>query len=236
MSNVIAFRPVNQPAPDEELLIEQYRFLVINAARRMLRVNPRLHAETLVADGLYGLMQAVRRFDPTNGVKFSSFADPYITGRMIDGIRRDHVEASRFVASPAELAADSARMERDASIAAAIDATPAAGCSSSEVRKGRYRRMQFIGLHELVHEPAAVEPAGVDVFTFQRIQRILSGLGDTEQQVIQLLYFDGLSVAEASARLNLSAWVVSRIHGKVLDKLRRSLLPTDGQRILRRVA
>lgn len=43
--------------------------------------------EDLVQDGFVGLLQAVRRFDPTRGVSFSDYADSRVRGAILDGLR-----------------------------------------------------------------------------------------------------------------------------------------------------
>ena len=41
----------------------------------------------LVSAGVFGLMDAVDRFDPERGVKFETFAVPRIRGAIFDGLR-----------------------------------------------------------------------------------------------------------------------------------------------------
>ena len=44
-------------------------------------------AGDLVSAGVFGLIDAVERFDPTRGVKFETFAVPRIRGAVFDGLR-----------------------------------------------------------------------------------------------------------------------------------------------------
>ena len=41
----------------------------------------------LVSAGVFGLIDAVERFDPERGVKFETFAVPRIRGAVFDGLR-----------------------------------------------------------------------------------------------------------------------------------------------------
>lgn len=223
MSNVIVFRRPATPAPDEDLLVDRYRYLVRGIARRLCRANHGLDYSVLEADGLYGLLIAIRRFDPTCGAQFTTYATLKIRGAMIDGLRRDS-ETSRMRPSAEETAAaiDSANRERSA--AEAFGAVP---CGLPA--PGGRRRRQFVSLDAVPAARLSVAPVGVDPMLFGRVQRLLSTLSDTEQSVIRLLYFDGLGVVAVAEVVGLSPGRVSNIHARVLDKLRRSLLPTDGQ-------
>lgn len=44
--------------------------------------------DDIIADGMIGLIQAARKFDPTKGVKFQTFARRRIDGSMVDGYRK----------------------------------------------------------------------------------------------------------------------------------------------------
>jgi RNA polymerase primary sigma factor len=44
--------------------------------------------DDLVQEGILGLMQAVERFDPSRGVKFSTYAGWWIRGALIDAVRQ----------------------------------------------------------------------------------------------------------------------------------------------------
>ena len=51
--------------------------------------NGRTDLEDLIGWGQVGLIQAVDRFDPSLGTRFSSFAVPYIAGEIRRCLRKD---------------------------------------------------------------------------------------------------------------------------------------------------
>lgn len=65
----------------ERLLVENnYRF-VISVAKNYVNLAP---LEDLISEGAIGLLEAVRKWDPTRGVKLISFAVNYIRKNIID--------------------------------------------------------------------------------------------------------------------------------------------------------
>ena len=72
-----------------EALVEQYRSFVTALAKKILRSLPSfVELEDLEGYGQIGLIEASRRFDPTRGVQFKTFAYYRIRGAIYDGIRK----------------------------------------------------------------------------------------------------------------------------------------------------
>jgi RNA polymerase sigma factor (sigma-70 family) len=74
--------------------IEKNMGLVYMVAKRMkhLTTTGSMEFQDLVSEGTVGLIKALERFDPTWGVRFSSFAVGYIRGFMLQGHRNLHME------------------------------------------------------------------------------------------------------------------------------------------------
>ncbi|MGX2983551.1 RNA polymerase sigma factor FliA [Helicobacter sp. 23-1045] len=60
------------------------------------------------------------------------------------------------------------------------------------------------------------------------IQNILSTLGKREQMIIQMYYFDELSLGEISEILHITSSRISQIHKEVIKKIRNRLGDIDG--------
>src|SRR5688500_1511699 len=82
----------SQRLPDmRESLILQYAPLVKYVIGRMAVSLPGLLShEDLLSYGIIRLIQAVDRFDPTQGVKFETYAIRRIRGSILDSIRSLH--------------------------------------------------------------------------------------------------------------------------------------------------
>jgi RNA polymerase sporulation-specific sigma factor len=68
-------------------LIEAYQPLVFKVAMALHLREPVLL--DMIQEGTVGLIQAVERFDPGRGVRFSTFATYRIRGRMLNALRRE---------------------------------------------------------------------------------------------------------------------------------------------------
>jgi RNA polymerase sigma factor for flagellar operon FliA len=69
--------------------LEQYDNLVHRIARQVHKFStPLFDYDDIYSAGYLGLMDAAKRFDPTKGVKFSTFASQRVRGAMIDEIRK----------------------------------------------------------------------------------------------------------------------------------------------------
>ena len=68
-------------------MVEANVALVAHLARRMRpATSPVSHAD-LVQEGVLGLMQAVERFDPSRGLRFSTYATWWIRGAILRALR-----------------------------------------------------------------------------------------------------------------------------------------------------
>lgn len=69
-------------------LIESYQPLVFKV---VMQIRPPADVTMdMIQEGTIGLIEAVERFDPQRGVRFSTFAMYRIRGRVLNALRRDH--------------------------------------------------------------------------------------------------------------------------------------------------
>ena len=73
-----------------ELIIEQYKGLVIKHARRRYLIGGNI--EDLIQEGTLGLVKAIRQFDVDKGANFAKFAAISIINKLNDAIRTDNRE------------------------------------------------------------------------------------------------------------------------------------------------
>jgi len=77
------------PLIQKEQIVEKYIPLVKYLASRVSFGKTKyLEYEDLVGYGIIGLLDAINRYDPSKGMKFSSYATLRIKGAMIDEIRK----------------------------------------------------------------------------------------------------------------------------------------------------
>ncbi len=74
----------------KEQIVKEYIPLVkYIASRIMIGKNKYMEYEDLVSYGIIGLMDAISKFNPDKGMKFSSYASIRIKGAIIDQIRKN---------------------------------------------------------------------------------------------------------------------------------------------------
>ncbi|AOR22947.1 FliA/WhiG family RNA polymerase sigma factor [Clostridium taeniosporum] len=74
----------------KEQIVKDYIPLVkYIASRIMIGKNKYMEYEDLVSYGIIGLMDAISKYDPSKGMKFSSYASIRIKGAIIDQIRKN---------------------------------------------------------------------------------------------------------------------------------------------------
>jgi RNA polymerase sigma factor for flagellar operon FliA len=219
-------------------IIEHYSPLVKFVAGRVGAGLPSsVDPGDLVSAGIFGLIDAVERFDPERGVKFETFAVPRIRGAVFDGLRsldwvpRSVRSRAREVESAfSELEARFGRAPTDEEIAAHLK------ISSTEFQKwlvaiasttvGPLDRALVAGAEprslagDTPDSPSAiVEESEVRRLVRQEVRR----LPEREKLVMSLYYDEGLTLAEIGSVLGVTESRVSQIHTKAVLHLRARL-------------
>ena len=78
----------SQEVTAREWLVVHYASLVKFVAGRLAAGLPKtVDTGDLVSAGVFGLMNAIDKFDPSQGFKFETYAVPRIRGAILDGLR-----------------------------------------------------------------------------------------------------------------------------------------------------
>ncbi len=208
-------------------LVENNMGLVYSIANRF--VNRGCEMEDLVQIGAVGLIKAVRKFDLSFGVQFSTYAVPLIIGEIKRFIRDDGaIKVSRSVK---ERAARARRAEEE--LRCRLGRDPTIGEIASETGMDEW---DITEAFEASLPPESLQAANDDEDplinrissddTEDRIvdkvflKNALKGLSDRERDVIILRYFRGRTQTETAELIGVSQVQVSRIEKKALLKLR----------------
>ncbi|MGB8859749.1 MAG: FliA/WhiG family RNA polymerase sigma factor [Ilumatobacteraceae bacterium] len=197
-------------------------------------------AGDLVSAGVFGLIDAVERFDPARGVKFETFAVPRIRGAVFDGLRSlDWVPRSvRSRAREVETAFQDlegrlgrAPTDEELAVHLKISATEfqkwLAAIASTTV--GPLDRALVAGAEpraltgDVPDSPAMMVEEG-EVKRLVRVE--LRRLPEREKLVLSLYYDEGLTLAEIGSILGVTESRVSQIHTKAVLHLRARLAAT----------
>ncbi|MEO6570137.1 MAG: FliA/WhiG family RNA polymerase sigma factor [Ilumatobacteraceae bacterium] len=191
----------------------------------------------LVSSGVFGLIDAIDRFDPDRGVKFETFAAPRIRGAIYDGLRQlDWVPRSvRSRAREVERAFsqiehEMGRAPTDEELAAKLhigeDELARWLASIAATTVGPLDRAVAAG-----YEPESVESAGmphpVTAIEDRELRDVMKveilKLPEREKLVLSLYYDEGLTLAEIGQVLGVTESRVSQIHTKSVLHLRSRL-------------
>jgi len=228
-----------------ERLILHYSPLVKFVAGRVAAGLPQNIEQTdLVSYGIFGLIDAIDKFDPGRGFKFETYAISRIKGAIIDELRSiDWVPRSVRAKARAierafsKLENELRRSPEDSEVAAELDMTEAELAhtlsqisftglvaldellaASSSDRTGSATVGDTIADRQ--HDP-------VEAFETDEMKHLLADainrMPDRERLVLTLYYYEGLTLAEIGAILGVTESRVCQIHTKAILQLRGRL-------------
>jgi RNA polymerase sigma factor for flagellar operon FliA len=208
-----------RPLEDEQL--------VERALKRLVReLDLSVDPADLRGWGQQGLLEARQRFDPSRGVRFSTFAYYRVRGAMLDGVRRQGwIRRSAYAKLKAIEAADS--------LSEAEGETHAQGPAPNLAERARsvddiLAKISAAYLLSAVGQDEQ-EPRDTPETMLEReeqrsvVKESLSVLPERERTLVEAIYFGGATIEEAGARLGLSKSWASRMHAKALDRLKKNV-------------
>jgi RNA polymerase sigma factor for flagellar operon FliA len=222
-------------------LIVHYSPLVKYVAGRVSVGLPQhIEQSDLVSYGIFGLIDAIDKFDTDRNIKFETYAIARIKGAIIDELRSiDWVPRSvrakaRLVEKAyAKLEAELLRTPSDQEVADELGIT-------EEDLHGIFNQISFVGLVALDEVLSGSGDRGesttlgdtipdkgegpVAAFEVEEMKQILASainrLGDREKIVLTLYYYEGLTLAEIGEVLGVTESRVCQIHTKAVLQLR----------------
>jgi len=214
----------NRQSPAERArLVDAYTPLVRRLAERAYarRVGAELEFPDLVQLGVMGLLEAIDRYSPAQGVQFETFATYRIQGAILNGLP-SYSELQRQLAVRRDLARERAEslrlggrekgktsLERLAELAIGL----ALGFSLEE------------GVEQL-DEPSEPDNAyaRVELAQFRRlISNLVGQLPDAERRVVYRHYLQQQPFDEIARGMDLTKGRISQIHHSALRRLREKM-------------
>jgi RNA polymerase sigma factor FliA len=196
----------------------------------------------LIQSGIFGLVDAIEKFEPNRGLKFETYAMQRIRGAILDDLRaQDWVPRSvRGRAREVERALErlGARLRRTPSDAEVADEL---GLSVGELREV-YLQLQLtsvVALDELaaagrgstsladtLEDEAAPDPVAllVDQDNRRQLAEAIAHLAERDRVVVTLYYFENLTLAEIGKVLGVTESRVCQLHTRAVLRLRAKLM------------
>jgi RNA polymerase sigma factor FliA len=238
----VRLRGGDRSARDE--LVVRYAPLVKYVIGRMaISLPAAMDSDDVLSAGTVGLLHAIDRFDPDQGVRFETYALQRIRGAIIDTIRSlsplsrgagrrarlldetTSALAQRLGRVPThdeiarELGVDQAELGRmlleSAHVIVSLDGANSGGDDDGEVQS----------LRDLLHNPdeATTDEVVEENELVERLSSAIDSLPPRDRLVLNLYYHEELTLKEISRVIEVSESRVSQIHTAAVMKLRALL-------------
>ncbi len=232
----------------EQLILHYSPLVKYVAGRVSVGLPPNVEQADFVSSGVFGLIDAIEKFDIERSIKFETYAITRIRGAMIDELR-----ALDWI--PRSVRQKARNVERAyATLEAKLHRTPTEVEVASEMGVGvedlhavfsQLSLANVVALEELLSVGSegggrlsimdTLEDTGADnpveVAEGRELRQLLSrainSLPDREKTVVMLYYYEGLTLAEIGHVLGVTESRVSQIHTKSVLQLRAKLSSFD---------
>lgn len=232
----------NKSAEVREKLILEYAPLVkLVAGRLSMYLGYNVEYEDLVSYGIFGLIDAIDKFDYLKEIKFETYASLRIRGSILDQIRKmDWIprtirqKQKKIDAVIRELEQTTGRSATDEEIAKGL------GISEDEYTdwQSQMKITGLVSLNEYMEQGSDVSQdngkntsvcfeSPEENIEKKELTKVLGEalelLTDKEKKVITLYYFEELTLKEISHILEVSESRVSQLHTRALQKMKEKM-------------
>ena len=227
-------------------LLEKHLGLVHYIARQLAAgLADEVQFEDLLGAGTLGLISAIEHFEPARGLRFSTYAATRIRGNILDDLRAQDRVPRSVRRRARELGEARAALAAQLGRAPTVPETARQLGITTETLHEWMDTLEGTKVVSLDHQAAPdADESGVAIIeriapathpdldehlTDERevmlLREAIVRLPDRERQVLSLLYFEELTLAEASRTIGLTDSRISQIRDKALARLRVQLAP-----------
>ena len=223
----------------EKLILEYAGLVKLVAGRLSMYLGYNVEYEDLVSYGIFGLIDAIDKFDFNKNVKFETYASLRIRGAILDQIRKmDWIPRSlrqkqkQIDAACSKLEASLGRTATDEELAQEL------GIDMDELLnwQGQTKATGIVSLDEFTESGCDVRMDASRNSHFEQPEKAiekeelkqmliesLDSLTDKEKSVVTLYYYEEMTLKEISKVLEVSESRVSQLHTKALNKMKVKL-------------
>ena len=235
------YSKTQSPELREKIILEYAPLVKVVAGRLSMYLGYNVEYEDLVSYGIFGLIDAIDKFDCMKDVKFETYASLRIRGAILDQIRKmDWIprtirqKQKKIDSVIREIEARSGRNATDEEIAEGL------GISGDEYVEwqSQMKITNVVSLNEFLeqgsevsneasHTKSAQFDSPEEVLERDELKRILAEalelLTEKERKVIVLYYYEELTLKEISSILEVSESRISQLHTRALQKMKAKL-------------
>ena len=226
----------------DALILKYAPFVKYVAGRMAVNLPNNVEYEDLVSYGVFGLMDAIEKYDPERAVQFKTYAKTRIRGAILDELRvldwtprSVRQKAKKLEKAYAQLESQLGREAKDEEVAEYLEITV------QELQKLLEETRQSLVLSLDENDPNSDQPGQSRLNFFEDLNTLtpeqkatgkevkkmlaesINKLNDRERLVITLYYFEELTSKEIGSILGVSDSRVSQLHTKAILRLRGRL-------------
>ncbi len=223
----------------EQLIIAYSGLVKVVAGRLNMYLGYAVDLEDLSSYGIFGLIDAIDKFDYSKGVKFETYASLRIRGAILDQIRKlDWIprtlrqKQKKLEQAYQKLESQMGRTVTQEELAEELEI----GIEELEEWQNQANFANIVSLDDYIEQGAeirvdtSVQPKFVQPEKNVEKEELkvillnaLETLTDNEKKVILLYYYEELTLKEISRVLDVSESRISQLHTKALAKLKKCL-------------
>ena len=231
-----SYAKLKSPEIREKLILEYAPLVKLVAGRLSMYLGYNVEYDDLVSYGIFGLIDAIDKFDNMKAVKFETYASLRIRGAILDQIRKmDWIprtirqKQKKIDAVMKEIEASKGRAATDEEIARSL------GISDDDYLswQSQMKITNVVSLNEFMESGSEIpaEQTGQQRFDSPEevmekeelkkvLQQALELLTEKEKKVILLYYYEDLTLTEISNVLEVSESRISQLHTRALQKMK----------------
>ncbi|MCL2766088.1 MAG: FliA/WhiG family RNA polymerase sigma factor [Peptococcaceae bacterium] len=236
------YRATGAESVKHQVMISCLPLVKYLAGRLMVRMPSVIEQEDLESYGLFGLLEAVEKYNPDLGVSFKTYAHNRIRGSMIDEVRKMSWIPRSVLQKVQKLSAAKEELQRihggdvnDEMLAQALGLempdyyklilnTGQMYLASLDESAMTHEGEQ-LSLVDFISDPDSPDPLTVieDKESREILAQCISELPEKDQLILSLYYHEKLTLKEISKILTVSESRVCQLHTRAIGRLRKSM-------------
>lgn len=224
----------------EKIILEYAPLVKVVSGRLSMYLGYNVEYDDLVSYGIFGLIDAIDKYDPKKEVKFETYASLRIRGAILDQIRKmDWIprtirqKQKKIETVIKEIETTQGRNASDEEIAAGL------GITDDEYMEwqSQMKITNIVSLNEYMEQGSEIPndsrttskqfDTPEEILEQNELKEILSDalelLTEKEKKVILLYYYEELTLKEISNVLEVSESRISQLHTRALQKMKEKL-------------
>ena len=236
----VDYARTKSPEIREKIILEYAPLVKVVAGRLGMYLGNNVEFDDLVGYGIFGLIDAIDKFDSMKEVKFETYASLRIRGSILDQIRKmDWIprtirqKQKQIEAVMRQVEQETGRQATDEEIALGL------GISDEEYTdwQSQMKITGVVSLNEYIEQGSDISNDRVRVSShFEQPEKVMEKhelkdmlmealelLTEKEKKVILLYYYEDLTLKEISNILEVSESRISQLHTKALSKMKTKM-------------